>query len=549
MLRKSFFLLSFFLLFLAHRVSAQELNGTDLNSRIAELIPEAVNDTTPGLVIGVVVEDELWYAQGFGLANLSYGIPNDPKMVYNIGSVSKQFLGYAFAMLHVEGKLNLDDPVSKYLEDWPEFDEVVTLRQLLSHTSGYREAYTMSSLAGRAVGVDRITKDECLEVVRRQPELEYSPGSQFTYNSTAYVILSKVLEEVTETPADIWVTENMLKPLGLNDTQIESEVGEVIKNAAESYYFENGLYINSKSNRAIFGAGDICTSVLDLMKWMKNYKTAEVGGEEVNQVFLETFELTDGSDSKYALGIFVDEYRGAKRYRHAGSHESFITQLTYFPEYDLGIAMVSNYGRSGVFSDTQIADLLLEEYLEPIEEENVKAIKVKTARLMELEGFYMADDYSDWVDLVMVDDTLTVDRRNKLLPISKFEFAVLNRNKNMTVNQGADPSYLTFSDEPQRRYEKAEKWEPSIGELKLLEGQYWCEELEALYHMEVADSSLVISSRWKDPITLNPIYEELFSSNQGFNLRMIRNDVGEIEGFRIDSRRTKNVVFKKAAKR
>ena len=81
-------------------------------------------------------------------------------------------MGYAFAMLHVEGKLNIDDPVSKYLDPWPEFDQVVTLRHLLTHTSGYREAYTMSNLAGRSVGVDRLSRDECLEVVRRQPELE-----------------------------------------------------------------------------------------------------------------------------------------------------------------------------------------------------------------------------------------------------------------------------------------------------------------------------------------------------------------------------------------
>mgnify|MGYP001550351382 FL=1 len=140
----------------------QTIDTIELEAKIDSLIPTAVNDSTPGLVVGIVQNGKLIFSKGYGLANLSYGIPNDPKMVYNIGSVSKQFLGYAFAMLHVKGDLNIDDPVNKYLEDWPEFEHTVTLRNLLTHTSGYREAYTMSNLAGRVIGLDHLSREECL---------------------------------------------------------------------------------------------------------------------------------------------------------------------------------------------------------------------------------------------------------------------------------------------------------------------------------------------------------------------------------------------------
>ena len=203
-------------------ISGQVIDKNYLETKIDALIPKAINDTTPGFVIGIVKNGELIFSKGYGFANLSYGIANSPQMVYNLGSVSKQFLGYAFAMLHVTGKLNLDDPVGKYLEDWPEFKHKVTLRNLLTHTSGYREAYTISNLAGRIIGIDRLSRNECLDVVRRQPNLEFIPGSRWTYNSTAYVILAEVFEKVTGVEADKWVEKNILKPLKMKSTQIEN---------------------------------------------------------------------------------------------------------------------------------------------------------------------------------------------------------------------------------------------------------------------------------------------------------------------------------------
>ncbi|NQX99126.1 MAG: beta-lactamase family protein [Flavobacteriales bacterium] len=347
------------------KLQSQNINKDELNAKIEELIPTAVNDTTPGFVLGVVHKGELIFSKGYGLANLSYKIPNDPKMAYNIGSVSKQFLGYAFAMLHVEGKLNINDPVTKYLENWPEFDKIVTLKHLLTHTSGYREAYTMSNLSGRRIGVDRLTRKECLTVVRKQPKLEFEPGSRFSYNSTAWVILAEILEKVTEQPADEWVEANILSPLEMKNTYIESFVGEVIPNAAESYnYTKNSGYGNSKSNRAIFGAADINSSIEDLMLWINNFQTLKVGKKEAMELFLSPFTLNDGSNSGYALGIQVGLHKGIKYYSHTGGHESFVTQLRYYPEQEIGIITMSNFGGKGAISTSKIAAFLLRNQME-----------------------------------------------------------------------------------------------------------------------------------------------------------------------------------------
>lgn len=533
-------------LIFAQNVRGQALDRNELEAKIDSLIPSQINDTTPGLVIGVIQHGELIFSKGYGLANLAYGLPNDPAKVYNIGSVSKQFLGYAFAMLHVEGVLNIDDPVNKYLEDWPEFDEPVTVRHLLTHTSGYREAYALSGLAGRPTGIDRLSRDECLEVVRKQPELEFSPGSQFIYNSTAWVILAEIFENVTGQPANVWVTANILDPLGMDDTQIESYVGEVINNAAESYSYEEGKgYVNEKSNRAIFGAADIYTNMQDMAKWVNNFKTTEIGGKKVNALFLDPYILSNGINSGYALGIFTNPYRGLERYSHNGGHEAFITQLSYYPEQNLGIFQVTNFGRDGMLRSTRIAELLIEEQMKSNGGTEIERKKVKVKKLEELAGLYVISKLNRTINLTVVEETLTIDGRTELIPIetnifridgsdSKFRFETLqNSSTQLTIARNNS----------NETYTKAEPWTPSESDLTTFEGDYWSDELETVYHIHVQNNQLTIKHRWLDDVSLEPVCADLFNSERGYFVKFTRNKEGEISGFNINSSRTLNVFF------
>lgn len=523
----------------------QTLDKNNLEAKINALIPTQVNDSTPGLVVGVVQNGELIFSKGYGMANLSYGIPNDPKMVYNIGSVSKQFLGYAFAMLHIKGDLNIDDPVNKYLEDWPEFEYAVTLRHLLTHTSGYREAYTMSNLAGRFIGVDRLSREECLEVVRKQPNLEFIPGSQWTYNSTAWVILAEILENITDRPADVWVENNILKPLGMNDTQIESYVGEVILDTAESYSYDKQKgYTNQESNRAIFGAAEVYTSITDLVKWINNYRTAVIGGKEVNNLFLEPFILNDESNSEYGLGIGNNSYRGLKRYRHTGGHEAFATQLSYFPEYDLGLITISNFGGAGWLSTEKIADLLLDEYMTASTNKENQQVEISKENLEKVTGLYLASTLNGTMELTISEDTLTIAGRTKLIPISQNTFRINGSSSQIKVdNLSEENSQLMVLNGTKEVYTKVKKWTPAENELKEFEGDYWSDELETVYHLTVKEKKLTIQHRWIGEITLTAIADDFFQTDFGFYVKFNRNKEGNISYLSINSGRTLNVIF------
>jgi len=468
-------------------------------------------------------------------------------MVYNIGSVAKQFMGYAFAMEHVAGTLNIDDPVSDYLEDWPEFEETVTIRNLLNHSSGYREAYTMSNLAGREIGVDRMSAEEAMEVVRRQPKLEFSPDSRYTYNSTAWVILAEVFEEATGTTAAAWVEENMLDALGMNDTQIEIHVGQVIENAAESYSYSDELgYINQKSNRAIFGAADIFMNVPDAVKWMTNMKTAELGGQEVLDLFLEPNELSNGIFNGYAMGIYVGEYRGLRRYRHTGGHAAFGTQLSYYPDHDLGIFIVSNFSGAWLSSGS-IAELMLGDQMDPEVSYEDERVELSDEMQSELTGRYINLDRNDMFQLSVENGKLMVDGQVEMIPTGD---GVFRMNGSVTRYEieinGESARIIASGSNGIQMFEKVDEWQPGETDLADYTGEYVSDEIDSIMRLSVNQEGLLqVQHRWMGATPLEPLARDIFRAGNGMMVEFERDGTGNVTGFYVNSGRTLDVWFGK----
>src|SRR6188768_4071574 len=150
---------------------------------------------TPGAVVGVIKGGKLVFVKGYGSADLTYGMPFTPETPTNIGSSSKQFTGFALALLASRGKLSLDDDVHKYIPELKDFGKKITIRHLLSHTTGYREFVNTLLIEGRQVlEGDYIAPDEALKVINRAPALQNEPGEEFNYNNSAFSLATIVLE-------------------------------------------------------------------------------------------------------------------------------------------------------------------------------------------------------------------------------------------------------------------------------------------------------------------------------------------------------------------
>ena len=181
--------------------------------------------------MGVIKGGKLAFVKGYGAADLTYGMPFTPQTPTNIGSSTKQFTGFALALLASRGKLSLDDDVRKHIPELKDFGKKITVRHLLTHTTGYREFINTLIIAGRQVlEGDYIAPDEVIKVINRQPALQNEPGAEFNYNNSAFSLATIVVERVTGRPFGEWMREEVFLPLGMTKTWVRANPGQIIPN-------------------------------------------------------------------------------------------------------------------------------------------------------------------------------------------------------------------------------------------------------------------------------------------------------------------------------
>ncbi|MGB3543752.1 serine hydrolase [Rubrivirga sp.] len=301
------------------------------------------NDRSPGAVVAVLERGEIVFAQAYGMADLTYGIPFTTDTPSNIGSTSKQFTAFAVALLAEQGDLSLDDDVRTHIPELPDFGQTVTLRHLLTHTSGYREYLTALSMAGVSVTTDDIGREDVLGVVARQPELQNAPGAKWEYNNTGYGLLAIVVERVTGTPFQDWMRANVFEPLGMDHTVVRTDRAEIVPGRAMGYVpTDSGAWKEAIDIGGAMGDGGIYTTAGNLLRWMDTYRTASLGGENVRREMTTEAVLTTGDSTGYGLGLFLDEFRGQRRISHSGADIAHRSSFTYFPEIESGVVVLTN---------------------------------------------------------------------------------------------------------------------------------------------------------------------------------------------------------------
>src|SRR5687768_8948971 len=313
---------------------------------------------TPGAVVGVIRGGKLAFAKGYGAADLTYGMPFTAETPTNIGSSSKQFTGFALALLASRGKLSLNDDVRKHIPELKDFGKTITLRHLLTHTTGYREFINTLIIEGRQVlEGDYIAPDEVIKVINRQPTLQNEPGAEFNYNNSAFSLATIVVERVTGRPFAEWMRDEVFLPLGMTKTWVRANPGQIIPGRSAGYIAGEGGFREVRDLHGSAGAGGIHTTPGDVAKWMRNFKTGELGGPAVIRELTTSFVLNSGSPSNYGYGVFLDTNRGLKRWQHGGNDVAHSSTFVYYPDLDAGYVVFSNYqgvhgALAGVVADT-----------------------------------------------------------------------------------------------------------------------------------------------------------------------------------------------------
>lgn len=335
--RFSFCAVCLTLLFTIRSVQAQSPATT---SAVTEYVKaEMQRQHIPGLSLLVVKGGKVVRAKGFGLANMELQVPVKPETIFQSGSVGKQFTATAVMMLVEEGKIGLDDPLTKYFADAPPAWRNVTVRELLSHTAGfgdYPKDFDMRK---------DWTEAEELKLIESLP-LAYPPGTKWDYSNLGYVTLGILIHRVTGEFYGDFLQQRIFQPLGMSTTLIISEA-DIVPNRAAGYRVVKGELKNQEWVAPMVNTtadGSLYFNILDLAKWDAALYTEKLLKRSSLDLMWTPVKLKNGQTNKgnYGFGWFIEQRAGHRCIHHDGAWQGFETAIDRYVDDQLTVVVLSN---------------------------------------------------------------------------------------------------------------------------------------------------------------------------------------------------------------
>jgi CubicO group peptidase (beta-lactamase class C family) len=510
----------------------------------------------PGVAVGVVQDGKLTYQNAWGLANLTHKVPFAVDTRTNIGSTSKQFTAFAILLLVRQGKLSLDDDVRKHIPELPDLKQTVTIRHLLTHTSGYREYLNALALAGRQLFLgDYVDRDEIIAMIKRQPALQNAPGAEFNYNNSGYALASMIVERVSKQKFPDFLRDQVFRPLGMNNSIVRANVGQIIPNSSQGYVSAAGGFREAQDLGASMGAGGIYTTIGDLAKWVANYEKQTVGPQGFFQQMTARNVLTSGDTSAYGLGLFVDRWKGLARVHHGGADVAHRSALIYFPALRTGVTVQSNNASVNAESyANQIIEAFFGERLKEDAAPKPGAIAFDTTLFAKYAGRYALDEAPAFV----VSFTRRGDKyytqatgqpEVEMKPTSDSTFALTVVDASLTFHREADGSvkYVTLHQNGAHRATRVGAVAaPARPDMRAFVGRYFSEELETFYDITLEQDTLRLSGRRIASMKLTHVSGDRFNGVFPIaNIAFERDAAGQVVALRAGNGRTRDVVFKR----
>jgi len=294
----------------------------------------------PGLSMGVVRDGRLIYAKAYGLSDVELNVPAASDSVYEIGSITKDFTATAIMMLVEEKKVGLDDPISKHLKQLPGVWKNITIRDLLTHTSGIRNYLSVPNFANLALRPT--TPDELLRLVGKDP-LRFEPGEKWEYSNTGYCILGLLIEQAGGESYAEFLRKRIFLPLGMTATRV-NDLARIIPGRAAGYQLENGELRNAPrwDPTCAGAAGALISNVPDLAKWVAAQDSAQVLSKSSVELMRSPAKLRDGRLLSYGFGCLVSSINGHRMIRYTGGIPGFITTIVDYPDDGLAVIVLTN---------------------------------------------------------------------------------------------------------------------------------------------------------------------------------------------------------------
>ncbi|MDB4913534.1 MAG: hypothetical protein JWM95_1178 [Gemmatimonadetes bacterium] len=501
----------------------------------------------PGCAIGMARDGKVVLTRGYGLANLEQSSPNMPETIFESGSVAKQFTAAATVLLAQDGKLGLDDDIRKYLPEMHDFGKKITIRNLLTHTSGLRDWYELADLEGAPAGLHVHSPASILEIASRQRTLNFEPGAEYLYSNTGYILASVIVERVSGKPFAAFSKERLFAPLNMTHTEWRDDFTKVVKGRATAYtrtartgWRQDMPFTN------VIGSGGLLTTVDDWMVWnaFLDNPAALPSGPALVQSLTTQMVLNNGKRIPYALGISVSSREGMKEISHSGSTGGYRTWLARYPDQRVSIAVMCNAGDGA--NPTALAQTSLLAVLGRAPNVAVAPVRVRmpVESLRLYEATFVGPTPEGIARFVVRDTVLvqTMPGNRTLVPVGDHRFRAGAAELLFDVRGGKVERMRQLSGMDTTTYVLTKASAPTRAELAAFAGWYTSNELKARLEVVVRDSGLVIKRGAADSLVLRPTIPDTFTSSGG-TVQFARDSKGRVDALGIWAGRVRNIRF------
>jgi len=333
-------------------VTPSSANSQAISKQIDTLFRSIVTDGSPGYSVGIIRGGTLVLARSYGLGDLKTGIPITTATDFRLASLTKQFTATAIMLLVHEGKIRYDETLATVFPEFPRYGRSITIRHLLSHTSGLMDYEDIHSERMRGTPTDKIpqiTDAGVLKLLEQQNTTLFLPGSRWRYSNSGYAVLAMIVERVSGKPFEDFLQDRVFRPLHMDHTVAFVPGRNHVPHRAYGYRKQRGVWVFSDQSptSAVLGDGGVYSSIVDLAKWVDALdRHILLDAVEMEPAFTPAsvpgVESPDHTPAAYGFGWFLNPYRGRRRTWHYGETCGFLAAIQRFPDEQLTVIVLAN---------------------------------------------------------------------------------------------------------------------------------------------------------------------------------------------------------------
>jgi CubicO group peptidase (beta-lactamase class C family) len=523
--------------------------AADSSEKRVNLIFSAYDKTdSPGCALGVIRDGDFIYRKGYGMANLELGVPLSPESVFYMGSVSKQFTAASVVLAAEQGFLSLDDDVRQYIPELPDYGHPITLRQMLHHTSGFRDFETLLYLSARTLS-DLHSKEEMIDLIVRQKGLNNIPGDEWIYSNTNYFLLADVVKRATKKSLAEFSAENIFQPLGMMHTRFYDDHTFVMPGRVPAYDPGSGgiFLVDWSTNFDLVGPGGLMSNLDDLLLWDRTFYEKRLRKGTLVKELLTRGALNSDKQISYALGLELGTYRGLPIVEHGGALFGYRTEILRFPEQRFTVICLCNLSSASPNGlARKVAEIYLEKSLQPEASSVQPASSAGSPDPIRFAGKYL-DPHRHFIYLFSASEGNLMAWGASLRRLGVNQFSDLGTGTiTFADSKGSMSCTLEVDGETFFAGKRIQDLHLSDADLAAYAGLYKSTELDVTYNLSINQGSLTIRNNWNPPVRLTPVALDEFESEDLGTIVFHKDANHHVSGLRVFTVNARNVSFEKA---